>query len=493
MLSPVLLGIDLGTSSLKAVLGDASGASLAVASRAYPILAPQPGWAEQDPHTWEQAAIHAVQEVLSRSGIEAERVAGIGITGQMHGLVCVDERGQPLRPAIIWPDQRSTSQVTLVNQVIGHARLFEWTANPVATGFQLVSWLWLREHEPEIAQAVRWLLLPKDYLRLRWSGDKASEPSDASATSFFNPIQNQWSQPLLEELHIDQALLPTIKPSADVAGTLSAETAQVLGLRPGIPLAFGASDQAAQALGNGIIHPGQASSTIGTGGQWFVALDRPAADPELRLHLFCHAVPQRWHFLAAILAAGLSLRWLRDNFLGSDFQSLADAAAKVAPGAEGLYFAPYLVGERTPHMDPRVRGAFVGLSQQHTRGHLTRAVMEGVIYAMREGLELIERVGGKVENIVASGGAAQHPLWLQLQADIYNRPIYQTETREAAASGAALLGGLAAGLYPDYETAIRETVHLKPEIIEPNPSDVRIYEAGYQSFRTLYPILKTLE
>jgi xylulokinase len=412
----------------------------------------------------------------------------------MHSLVCVDENGHPLRPAILWPDQRSREQVERVYRVVGRERLANLTGNPLVTGFQLASWLWLREQEPLIAHQTRWLLLPKDYLRYRMTGQVGSEPSDASSTSFFDPFHRTWSQPLLSELEIDLELLPPLHASAEIAGGLLPEIAEAMGLLPGTPVAFGGSDQAAQALARGVIHPGLASCTIGTGGQWFTPLDLPSADPELRLHLFCHALPGVWHLEAAILSAGLSLQWLRDSILqGESFQSLADDASKVPAGSEGVLFAPYLAGERTPYMDAKVRAAFTGLALHHSRAHLTRAVMEGVVFAMRQGLDLMESLGGRASQVIASGGGVRHPLWLQLEADIFNRPIYQTETREAAACGAAMLAGLAIGGYASPEEAVQRVVRRSNVVIEPNLTSVEIYEHAYQSYLRLYPALKSID
>jgi xylulokinase len=485
-----LMGIDLGTSSTKTVLIDASGHLLASAAREYPVDTPRPGWAEQDPETWLAAATETMGEALARAHIAPEEVGGIGLSGQMHGAVCLDKRGNALRSAIIWADQRSRDQVARVYHELGAERLGAWTGNPLATGFMLASWLWLRDETPEVARATAHLLLPKDYLRYRLTGELGCEPSDGSSTLLFDTARRRWSWPLLESLGINSALLPPVHESAEVAGGLRAEIAALTGLRAGTPVVFGGSDQALQALGHGVVDPGIVSCTIGTGGQLFAPAPVPVYDPELRLHLFCHALPERWHLMAAILAAGLSLRWLRDNVLeGWSYAALADAAAKVPPGSEHLFFLPYLAGERTPHMDPQATGAFAGLTLRHNREHMARAVMEGVVFALRQGLELMEELGVPVERIVASGGATAHPLWLQLQADIFNRPIYRTATIEAAAVGAALLAGVGAGLYPDALEACRRTVSWRDEVIVPVGENVARYEEGYGIFCRLYPAL----
>ena len=486
-----LVGIDLSTSGVKALVLDPEHGVLGTASTEYAIQTPHPGWAEQDPEVWFQASIEVIRRVIVQSGISPDEIAAIGFSGQMHGTVCLDARGKDLRPAIIWPDQRSRQQVERVRRQIGLEKLGEWTGNPLATGFMLSSWLWLQEHEAETARATQHLLLPKDYLRYRFTGRLGSEPSDASSTSLFDPKSGGWSAPLLEFFAIDPQLLPEINPSAQVAGRLANDVAEAAGLHPEIPVAFGGSDQSCQALGNGVVAPGVVSCTIGTGGQLFAPLLSPTYDPQLRLHLFCHAIPDRWHLLAATLSAGLSFKWLRDSILaGYSYQELADLAAAVPPGSEGLFFLPYLVGERTPHMDPRARASFIGLSLRHQRAHLVRAVMEGAVFSLRQGLDLMLALDVPVESIVASGGASSHPLWLQLQADIFNRPIYQTTTVEAAALGAALLAGVATGLFPDATAAARQLVQLRKEVVTPYEENVRLYQKSYEKYCQLYPRLK---
>ncbi len=493
--NPVLLGIDLGTSSAKAALIDPAGKLLAVAAEEYPVDTPFPGWAEQHPDTWYRAVAQTVRQALVQAQTPPEAVAAVGLSGQMHGMAPFDRSGRPLYPAIIWADQRSREQVERLQKEIGVERLGRWTGNPLATGFMLASWTWLCENRPEIARQVRLLLLPKDALRLRLTGETGSEPSDASSTLLFDPAQRRWSAELLEALQIDPRLLPAIGESAAIAGGLLPLPAGDLGLRPGTPVVFGGSDQACQAIGHGVIDPGVVSCTIGTGGQLFAPLLQPRYDPQLRLHLFCHALPARWHLEAATLSAGLSLRWLRDAVLdGFDYGSLADLAAQAPAGAEGLFFLPYLVGERTPHMDPQARGAFIGLTLRHRKPHLVRALMEGVVFALRQGLDLMESLGngdpqGAPGRIIASGGATRHPLWLQLQADIFNRPIAQAETVEAAAIGAALLAGVGAGIYPDVAAACRQAVPSPSRVIFPDPRRAALYAEIYPRFCELYPRL----
>jgi len=486
----MLVGIDLGTSSAKAVAIEADGRIRGLATREYSVATPQPGWAEQDPAVWVAAVLETVRRAVAEAGCVPGQVAAIGLSGQMHGTVCLDRAGRPLRPAIIWADQRSAAQVARVYREIGVERLGRWTGNPLATGFMLASWLWVVENEPEIAGKTASLLLPKDFLRYRLTGALGTDASDASSTLLFDTAQRRWSHDLLDALRIPPDLLPPLGESAQVAGALTSAAADAMGLREGTPVVYGGSDQAMQALGHGVVEPGMMSCTIGTGGQLFAPLREPAYDPELRLHLFCHAMPDRWHLEAAILAAGLSLRWLRDSVLiGMSYQQIADAAGELAAGAEGLIFLPHLAGERTPYMDPNATGAFIGLTLRHGRAHMARAVMEGVVFALRQGLELMEGLGPPVERIVASGGATAHPLWLQLQADIFRRPIFRTRTVEAAAVGAALLAGVGAGVYADVVAACTQAVMWDNVVVVPDAGRAAFYDERYRAYRRLYPAL----
>ncbi|HQE91559.1 MAG TPA: xylulokinase [Anaerolineae bacterium] len=491
MTESTLMGVDIGTSSTKTVVIGLDGALLGMAAREYPVETPRQGWAEQNPETWVSAALDTLRRALAAASISAHQVQAIGLSGQMHGTVCLDAHGRVLRPAIIWADQRSAAQVAEIAAQIGRERLAAWTANPLATGFMLATWLWLREHEPDVVAATAHLLLPKDYVRYRFTGEIGTEPSDASSTLLFDTAHRCWSAPLLDGLGLDGGVLPPVAASAAVAGGLLPEIAAATGLRPGTPVIYGGSDQAMQAVGHGVVAPGVVSSTIGTGGQLFAPIARPAYDPQARLHCFCHVLPAMWHLESAMLAAGLALQWLRDKVMPDlSYQDLADAAATVAPGAEGLFFQPYLAGERTPHMDPHARGSFVGLTLRHGREHMARAVMEGVVFGMRQGLELMLDLGVTPERIIASGGAIQHPLWRQLQADMFNRPLYQTRTVEASAVGAALLAGVGTGLYVDVADAVAQAVHYAAEVVTPDPENVACYAALADTFAALYPALR---
>jgi xylulokinase len=486
-----LMGIDLGTSSTKAVILDHNYQIISLAAQEYGIDRPHPNHAEQDLQIWVQAAWKTMRSAISQAGIDGRQVAAIGISGQMHGTVCLDKHGSPLRPAIIWADQRSQTQVAEVYAHIGRLRLGKYTANPLATGFMLATWLWLLESESSTTEQTSQLLLPKDYLRLQLTGETGSEPSDASSTLLFNTTRRAWSSELLNALGINPTLLPEIHESAELAGGVTNEAATMTGLQSGTPVVYGGSDQACQALGHGIVETGLVSCTIGSGGQIFAPTTRPIYDPKLRLHLFCHVIPELWHLEAATLSAGLSLKWLRDSLYPQEsYQSLADAASHVRPGAEGVFFLPHLSGERTPHMDPQSKAAFVGLTPHHGRGHLARAVMEGVVMALKRGLDIMLDLGVPLKRIVASGGGTRHPLWLQLQADIFNQPIYCSTTVEAAAVGAAILAGKGIGIFNDVVASKREIAHGSDKVIYPLPDNSRYYEKCYRLFCQLYPALR---
>jgi xylulokinase len=490
MAESYLIGIDIGTSGAKAVVMDTGGRLLGFAAREYPILTPRAGWAEQDPEEWLSACLACVRESLDQSGIDPRQVAGVGLAGQMHSLVCLGGDGRPLRPAILWADQRSAGQVRALDKKIGRTNLAAWTGNPLAAGFMLASWAWLVEHEPDITGRTRWLVLPKDYIRFRLTGQIGTEPSDASSTMLFDPHKGEWSEPVLASIGLSRDHLPPVFPSANVAGALLPEIAQACGLLAGTPVVFGGSDVSLQALSQGILAPGTVSCTIGTGGQLFAPLRSPVHDPELRLHLFCHCVPGTWHHEAAILTAGLCLRWLRDQVLpGSDYTSLADAAQQVEAGLDGVFFLPFLAGERTPYMNANLRAAFTGLALRHGQAHMVRAVMEGVVFALRQGLDLMQSLGTQVDRLVATGGATRHPLWLQLEANIFNRPVYVSPAPAGkvtagadTARGAALLAGIGAGVFRDASAAIERAVPQPVSGAEPDPKRAELYAGAYRQY-----------
>jgi xylulokinase len=488
-----LIGIDIGTSSTKTTIIDRDGTIITWVDEEYSIQSPHPGWAEQDPETWFAAVVNTLRRAVEQSRIPVDRVAGIGLAGQMHGLVCVDKSGLPLRPAIIWADHRSKAEVDDLIGRIGTGRLAEWTGNPAATGFMLPSWLWLVKHEPQVAASTRYLMLPKDYIRYRLTGTFGSEPGDASSTLLFDPHTRTWSKPLLVEISLEPDRLPPVSESTAVAGGLLPDIAAATGLLCGTPVVFGGSDVSLQALGQGITEPGTVSCTIGTGGQLFAPLASPVHDPKLRLHLFCHSIPDRWHLEAAILSAGLSLRWLRDNlWAGQSYSSLVDPAQEVEAATGGLFFLPYLVGERTPVMDPDIRASFVGLGLEHGRAHMVRAVMEGVVFALRQGLDLMSSLGVSIDRLVATGGATNHPLWLQLQADIFNQPVYIAKTSQATGFGAAVLAGMGTGLYGRAMEIPFLGHQTKDEPVLPDPGRVNLYNRAYQEYCRIYPAVKSI-
>jgi xylulokinase len=488
----LLLGLDIGTSGCKALLIDAMGREVALERETYDVETPQQGWAEQDPRVWLDAVALTVQRALARGDVDPESVVGIGLTGQMHSTVLLDGRDEPLRPAVLWLDRRSAPEVTTFRSRIGKEQLADWTGNPLVPGFTLASLLWLRDHAPTMWHHIAQVLLPKDYVRLWLTGERGTECTDASATGLFDVEARRWCEPLLQKAQIPLKWLPDVRPSREIAGSLRSSAAKALGLPTGVPVVYGAGDQEAQAVGNGILDPGVVSATIGTGGQLFAPLDHYQHDPALRVHTFCHVTSKRWHWEAAILTAGAALGWLRDQVLGGahDYAALADAAAEVPPGADDLIFLPYLVGERTPHMDPDARGAFYGLTLQHDWRYMARAVMEGVVFALKDGLACFVDLGAVVRCVIAAGGATRHPLWLQLQADIFNTEITRSATREATALGAALLAGVGVGLYPDLSSACEQVVKWQVKTVEPRPRVAIRYQEHYAAYRALYPVLE---
>lgn len=491
MISPkstYLIGLDLGTSGAKAILMDLHGRVLAQTFREYPIFTPHPGWAEENPSDWLEASVSCLKELITESGVDPSTVAGIGLTGQMHSLVCLDSTGKTLRPAILWADTRSAPQAQRALADLGKEKLAAYTGNPLPAGFMLSSWLWLQANEPDTARQTRWLLLPKDMVRYRLTGTLETEPSDASSTGLFDVHCRGWSQPMLAYAGLSPQQLPPITPSQAVCGSLLPEMARACRLLPGTPVVAGCSDQSAQALAQGILRAGEYSITIGTGGQVFTSLPQPQPDPELRVHLFCHALPNLWHLEAAILNAGLSMRWLRDNvWPGSTYAGLLSLAQASAAASQGVFFMPYLSGERTPHMDPAARAGFVGLSLAHTRGSMIRAVVEGVCFALRQSFDILQAIAGDPVRIVVNGGAARHPLWLHTLSDILGRTIHPSPVEEAAARGAALLAGLGTGAFAGIDEALRQGVPAAGAPVEPDPLQAQMYMQAFTKFKELYP------
>ncbi len=471
-----LVGLDVGTTGVKALALSPQGEVLARAEESYDLSTPHPGWAEQDPEDWWRAA----ERALAALGGEP---TAIGLSGQMHGLVVLDDRDRVLRPAILWNDQRTEAECVEIEERIGLTRLIQLTGNRALTGFTAPKLLWLRRHEPTTYARIAHVLLPKDYVRLRLTGEHAVDVADASGTLLFNVAERRWSQEMLEALELDPAWLPRALESPEVSGETAA----------GIPVAAGAGDQAAAALGVGVDRPGPVSVVLGTSGVVFAALPAFAADPQARVHVFCHAVPGAWHAMGVMLSAAGSLRWLRDALgSGSGYEELTAAAQQWPPGTEGLTFLPYLTGERTPHADPHARAAFAGLTLRHDRGALVRAVLEGVAYGLRDSFELLRELGVDPRAGHVSGGGARSELWVRILASVLGLPIQRTAADEGSAYGAALLGGVAAGVFRDVHEAVATCVRLL-DPVEPDPQWSAAYERGYHRFRLLYPALRPLE
>ncbi len=490
------LGIDVGTGGTRAVVIDPDGRVVASATAEHvPFVSTRTGWAEQDPEDWWRATITVVRKVLSQSS--SDEIKAVGLSGQMHGLVLLDQSDEVLRPAIIWCDQRTDSQCKSLTELVGANRLIELTCNPALTGFTLPKMLWVREWEPEVWRSVRSVLLPKDYVRLKLSGDRATDVADASGTLLFDVKARRWSSEMLSASEIDDRLLPRVYESPEVTGSISSAGAEATGLRAGTPIIAGGGDQAANAVGMGIVRSGAASSTIGTSGVVFASTNKPLLDPKGRVHTFCHAIPDRWHVMGVTQGAGLSLRWFRDQFGAADgagcnsYDTLTKEASLVSSGSDGLIWTPYLMGERTPHLDPFAKAALVGLTASHTRAHIVRAILEGVAFSLRDAFEIFNEMGVQVEEIRLGGGGARSRLWRQIQADVYGQPVNTVAAEEGAAFGAALLAGVAAGIWSSVDAACDTVVRIADHL-EPNAESVKILAQQYERFKQIYPALKPI-
>lgn len=498
MSGKALLGVDIGTSGSKAVLIDVDGNSLASAMCEYPMYTPRPLWAEQNPRDWWTATVGAVRQALQASGLKAGDVAGVGLTGQMHGLVLLDAQGEVLRPCIMWNDQRTGPQCAEITGRLGLPRLLELIANPVLPGFAAPKVVWVRQNEPEVYSRIAHVLLPKDYIRYKLTGEYATEVSDASGTALLDVRSRRWSAEMLAALDIPPSWLPQCYESTVPSTSLSRWAAEEMGLAPGTPVVGGGGDQAAQAVGSGIVREGVISVTLGTSGVVFAATERFLLEPHGRLHAFCHAVPERWHLMGVMLSAAGSLRWFRDALgevesaraasSGADvYDLLCEQAAQAPAGSEGLLFLPYLSGERTPHPDPEARGAFFGLTLRHGKAHMVRAVLEGVAYGLRDSLELMRQMGLQITQVRASGGGANSPLWRQILADVFESEIVLTNVTEGAAFGAALIAGVGVGLFSSVDEACSHAVRVTSRV-SPGAS-AGVYNSYYPVYRALYPAL----
>ena len=487
------LGIDVGTGGTRAVVVDGEGKLISGASSAHAnFRTPYPGWAEQDPEDWWRAAQDAIRQALAGAPQPHQRIAAIGLTGQMHGAVMLDEDGAVLRPSLIWCDTRTQPECDWLHEKIGYERLIELTCNPALPNFTLTKLLWVKSHEPEIFARIRHIMCPKDYVRYRLTGEFAIDVQEASGTLLLDVTHRRWSKEVAEVAGIPESWLPNVYESPEVCARISATAAGLTGLVAGTPVVAGAGDQGAGAVGMGILQPGSVSATIGTSGVVFAATAEPTKDPKGRLHTFCHAVPGLWHVMGVTQSAGLSLSWLKETFFaGQSYDSLTEGAAKVPAGSEGLEWAPYLLGERTPHLDPEVRAAFAGISTIHTGAHFVRAVLEGVAYSLQDTFTLFATLGIPVTGIRLGGGGARGSLWRRIQASVYGHAVEILTAEEGGAFGCALMAGVGAGHWANLDQACAQSIEVAQRV-EPDANDVAAYKSGYAKWRKLYPALRSL-
>ena len=488
-----VLGIDIGTGGSRALLLRDDGGVLASATADHaPFTSPRTAWAEQDPGDWWRACQQAIHAVLFESGTAADAIACIGLSGQMHGAVLLGDGERVLRPSIIWCDQRTEAECRWLDETVGRERLLELTSNPALTNFTLTRLLWVRAHEPDVWRRLRHVLLPKDYVRFRLSGEHAVDVADASGTLMLDVARRCWSRELLDAVGIDARVLPAVFESPAICARVSRDAAALTGIPAGTPIVAGAGDQAAGAIGLGITQPGAVSATIGTSGVVFAATDRPATDPKGRLHTFCHAIPGRWHVMGVTQAAGLSLRWFRELLgAGASYGQLTDEAERVPPGADGVLWAPYLMGERTPHCDPNARAALVGLAASHGRGHVARAIMEGVAFSLRDTFSIFAEMDLPVARIRLGGGGSRSALWRQIQADVYGHAVDTATADEGAAYGAAVLAAVGIGLWPTVDAACDALVQGRDET-RPRPEIVTLMNQRYDAYTRIYPALRAV-
>ena len=494
------LGIDVGTTGCKAILVDENGELIAKGVEEYPLYTPRPNWAEQDPADWWQGTVQAIKKTLEAASIDRKAIAGIGLTGQMHGSVFLDKKGEVIRPALLWCDQRTARECEEITRIVGHDNMMRINGNPVLAGFTAPKIYWLKNNEPEHYKRIDKVLLPKDYIRFCLTGDFATDVSDASGTSLFDVPHRQWSKEIISALGLNRDWFPRCYESPEVTGYLKKEITDLFGMNNRVIVVAGGGDNAAGAIGTGIVKSGLVSASIGTSGVVFAFSDQVKIDMKGRVHTFCHAVPGKWHVMGVMLAAGGSFRWFRD-VLGVDEKNLAallekdaydiltEEAEKVQPGGEGLIYLPYLTGERTPHADPYARGVFFGLTLKHRKNEMVRAVMEGVTFGMRDSFEIIREMGIPIDEVMAIGGGAKSPLWRSIQADIYQVPLYQVRIDEGPAFGAALLAAVGQGVFANVEQACQKAVRVM-EKVSPDQKKSTRYNEIYQIYKDLYPALK---
>jgi len=486
-----LMGIDVATTSVKALLMDAAGKVTGTATTGHPLSNPKPLWCEQNATDWWDGSVGSIRKVLEETGTSGDDVAAVGLAGQMHGLTLLGEKGDVLRQAILWSDQRTAAQCDEIRQRVGRRRLIEITGNDALAGFTAPKILWVREHEPDVYARVRHVLLPEDYVRFKLTGEYAASRAGAAGTLLVDIKTRDWSAEVLGALDIPMQWLPRTHEGPEITGRVSKEAALATGLKAGTPVVAGGGDQSAQAVGVGAVRPGVLAVTMGTSGVVFASTLQPFVEPEGRLHAFCHAVPGRWHLMGVMLSAAGSLRWFRDTLApDADYDSLLTPAGAVAPGSEGLLFLPYLSGERTPYPDPLARGAFVGLTLRHARPHMVRSVLEGVAFGIRDMFELTKTTGmAQVSQVRVSGGGSRSPLWRQIIADVLNVELATVSTTEGAAYGAALLAGVGVGIWRDVDEACRSAVTIVGKAA-PEATHVAEYDRLYRSYCQLYPALK---
>jgi xylulokinase len=486
-----VLGIDISTTGAKALLINEHGEVVHSESTPLSLSTPFPLWSEQDPHAWWSGIVQSIRKALAHSNIKGNQIAAIGLTGQMHGLVLLDSAGQVLRPAILWNDQRTGRQCQEIRDRIGKKRLIHITGNDALTGFTAPKILWVQENEPDIYAKSSKVLLPKDYVRYRLTGQYAMDKADGSGTILFDLAKRDWSEDILESLGIPRHWMPQTFEGPVITGTVSKDAAVETGLIPGIPVVAGGGDQAAQAVGVGVVEPGIIALTLGTSGVVFASTPEPFIESEGRLHAFCHALPDHWHLMGVMLSAAGSLTWHRDTVASAmSFDELVHEANEIRAGSDGLFFLPYLTGERTPHPDPYARAGWIGLTLRHSRAHMTRAVLEGVAYGLKDSFELMRAAGlGGIRQVRISGGGAKSNLWRQILASVLGVELVTINTTEGAAYGAALLAGVGAGIWPDVLKACQETVVITGRDM-PDQAQVEVYAKGYQIYRYLYPTLK---
>jgi xylulokinase len=499
-LTSSLLGLDLGTTGVKALLLSSEGQSVAEVTIEYPVSTPRPGWSEQNPADWWLGTTQAIRTLLERSGTPPGDIAGLALSGQMHGATLLDASGAVLRPAILWNDQRSGAESDLITERVGLGNLIQWVANPALAGFTAPKVVWVRQHEPGVYAHIASVLLPKDYINFRLTGERATEVSDASGTLLFDVVHRRWSQEMLSALEIPASFMPDVHHSTDVIGHIITEAAQLTGLVEGTPVVAGGADNACAAVGMGVVQPGQVLTSLGTSGTVVAPSAEPRLDPGARLHTFCHAVPDTWYLMGVVLSAGGSLRWFRDTLADEErrraaeegrdpYDLIIEEATTAPPGSEGLIFLPYLTGERTPHGDPDARGVFFGLSLRHTHAHLARSVLEGVTFALADSAAIMRDVGIDIATVRATGGGARSAFWRQMQADVLNARVVTALADAGPAFGAAVIAGAGVGVFPSIPEAVERLVQVR-DPLDPDPALSALYRDYHRLYDNLYASLQ---